>query len=177
MDKREAITSANLGPVVSVLTWIIQAAVAVAVGIKFTLSSIIPGKRNLEDIPLFVATAFGIGLTITVSLAVPNGVGRHEEGLSPIQLELLQKTIYASGILFILVMACVLASVLILYHDLTPKLVYKRAVYVMAVFVTLVSIAFLFVAIFPCRAPRVWALLGAGCIDQILYWKVVTEQN
>lgn len=194
MHKREAITASNLGPVVSVLTWIVQAAVAIAVGIKFTLSSIIPGKQNREDTPLFLATvrlmrplyelandhstqAFGIGFTISISLAVPNGVGRHQETLSLNQLESLQKAIYAANILFVLVSACVQASVLILFHELTPNRVYKRTVNAMAMFVILSSTAFLFVGIFPCHPPRVWELLGAECIDQISFWKAFAAVN
>lgn len=57
MDKREPITASNFGPVVSVLTWIVEASVIIAVGIKFTLSFVIPGnKRNAEDAALLLAT-------------------------------------------------------------------------------------------------------------------------
>lgn len=56
MDKREAITASNLGPVVSLLTWILEATVVIAVGVKFTLSSVIPGRRRREDSALFLAT-------------------------------------------------------------------------------------------------------------------------
>lgn len=56
MDKREAITASDLGPVVSLMTWILEAAVVIAVGVKFTLSSIIPGERRREDGVLILAT-------------------------------------------------------------------------------------------------------------------------
>lgn len=56
MDKREAITAVNLGPVVSVLTWVMTASVLLAVGIKLTLSSLIPKRRNKEDVALCLAT-------------------------------------------------------------------------------------------------------------------------
>ncbi|KAI0813576.1 hypothetical protein GGR55DRAFT_687275 [Xylaria sp. FL0064] len=132
MDKREAIMTSNLGPVVSVLAWIVQVTVAVAVGIKFTLSSIIPGKRNREDIPLLL--------------------GRHETTLSLNQLESLQKAVYAANILFVSVLAFVQASVLILFHELTPDRVYKKAVDAIAAFITLFALASLLVVIFPCVA-------------------------
>ncbi|KAI0429702.1 hypothetical protein F5Y09DRAFT_342357 [Xylaria sp. FL1042] len=77
MDKREAIAASNLGPVVSVLAWIIQASVVIAVGIKFPLSSIIQGKRNREDFALFLGTAFSIGFTISISLAVDKPTTSH----------------------------------------------------------------------------------------------------
>jgi hypothetical protein len=56
MDQREAITADNVGPVVSLLAWIMEAAVIIAVIVKFTLSSMIIGKRHTEDVALFVAT-------------------------------------------------------------------------------------------------------------------------
>ncbi|KAI3335886.1 hypothetical protein F4824DRAFT_510456 [Ustulina deusta] len=105
MDKREAITGSNLGPVVSVLTWIVEASVVIAVGIKFTLSSVIHDKRNREDVALFLATAFSIGFTISISLAVPNGVGRHQKTLSVQQLESLQMAVYSANILLVLSIA------------------------------------------------------------------------
>ncbi|KAI1280257.1 hypothetical protein F5Y07DRAFT_356397 [Xylaria sp. FL0933] len=177
MDKREVITTSNLGPVVSVLAWIVQATVAVAVSIKFTLSSIISGKRNREDIPLLLATAFDIGFTVSISLAVPNGVGRHEKTLSLNQLESLQKALYTANILFVSVLAFAQASVLILFHELTPDRVYKKAVDAIAAFITLFALASLLVVIFPCHPPRVWGLLGTGCIDQTSFWKAFAGMN
>jgi hypothetical protein len=56
MDKREPITDSNLGPVVSVLTWITVASVVIAVGIKVTLSTVVLRKRIAEDTALFLAT-------------------------------------------------------------------------------------------------------------------------
>lgn len=54
--KREAITASNLGPVVSLLTWIMEAAVVIAVSVKFTLSYIKSGRRNRENVALLFAT-------------------------------------------------------------------------------------------------------------------------
>ncbi|KAI0397607.1 hypothetical protein F5Y17DRAFT_464631 [Xylariaceae sp. FL0594] len=179
MDRREAITASNQGPVVSVLTWIIQATVAAALAIKFTLSSIIPGKRNREDIPLSLAAAFGVGFTIAISLAVPRGIGRHEATLSQGDLESLQKALYASNILFVLVSASAQASVLFLFHELTPDRTYKRAIAFLAVFIALFATAALLVAIFPCRPPRVWEILAdRGCgVNQVVFWQAFAGVN
>ncbi|KAI1748112.1 hypothetical protein F4782DRAFT_383549 [Xylaria castorea] len=177
MEKREAITASNLGPVVSVLTWIVEASVVIAVGIKFTLSSIIPGKRNREDIALFLATAFSIGFTISISLAVPNGVGRHQETLSLHQLESLKMAVYSADILLVLISSCVQASVLIFLHEVTPSRAHRRAIHAMAWSTALFSIASFFVAVFPCHPPRVWELLGAECIDQLSFWEAFAGVN
>ena len=56
MYKREAITDSNVGPVLSLLTWIMEASVIIAVGIKFVLSSVMHAKRLKEDIALSLAT-------------------------------------------------------------------------------------------------------------------------
>ncbi|KAI2466143.1 hypothetical protein F4781DRAFT_366040 [Annulohypoxylon bovei var. microspora] len=177
IDKREAITASNLGPVVSLLTWIMEAAVVIAVGVKFTLSSIIPGKRNREDAALFFATVFSIGFTVSMSLAVPNGIGRHQDTLSMQQLETLQKAVYSADILLVLVSSCVQASVLIFFHEITPDTLHLRLIYAMAVFMTLFFISSLLVAVFPCASPRVWEVLGAQCIDQLSFWEVFAGVN
>ncbi|KAI0874237.1 hypothetical protein GGS24DRAFT_516800 [Hypoxylon argillaceum] len=177
MDKREAITASNLGPVVSVLTWIVEASVIIAIGIKFTLSSIIPSKRNREDVALFLATAFSIGFTVSISLAVPNGIGEHQETLLPHQLESLQATVYSADILLILVSSCVQASVLIFLHEVTPSRVHQRAINSMAVFIALFTLASFLVAVFPCHPPHVWGLLGVECLDQFSFWEAFAGVN
>ncbi|KAI1373487.1 hypothetical protein F4677DRAFT_448315 [Hypoxylon crocopeplum] len=177
MDKREAITASNLGPIVSLLTWIMAAPVVIAVGIKFTLSSIIPGKRHNEDAALLLATVFSIGFTISMSLAVPNGIGKHQDTLSPQQLELLQKAVYSTNILFLLVSSCVQASVLIFLHEVTPDRLHQRFIIGMAGFITLFFIPSLFVASFPCHPPNVWEVLGVQCIDQLSFWEAFAGVN
>ncbi|KAH9908479.1 hypothetical protein F4778DRAFT_717358 [Xylariomycetidae sp. FL2044] len=171
MDRRVAVTPDNMGPIVSLVTWITEAAVLIAVAVKLTLSSIIPGKRNAEDIVLFLATAFSIGFTICISLAVPNGIGVHLDTLSQHQLEQLQKAVYSGGILLVLVSGCVQVSVLFLLRGLTPDPLHHRVTYAAAGFVVLFFIPFFFVAVFPCQPSRVWELLGGQCIDQILFWE------
>ncbi|KAI0415021.1 hypothetical protein F5X98DRAFT_389374 [Xylaria grammica] len=177
IEPREPITASNLGPVVSVLTWIVEAAVLVAVGIKFTLSSIIPAKRNREDLALFLATAFSIGFTISMSVAVPNGVGKHQEALSPRQLETLQMAVYSADILLVLVSSCVQASVLLFLHEVTPNRVHRRMINAVAACIALFFVASFFVAVFPCHPPRVWRLLGAECIDQLSFWEAFAGVN
>jgi hypothetical protein len=56
MDKRVAISDSNLGPVVSLLSWIMAASVIIAVCTKVVLSSFVHGKRITEDVALFLAT-------------------------------------------------------------------------------------------------------------------------
>ncbi|CAJ2502291.1 Uu.00g096850.m01.CDS01 [Anthostomella pinea] len=128
MDKREAITASNLGPVVSLLTWIMGASILLAVGIKFTLSTVMPGKRYMEDAALFLATGFSIGFTIAMSFAVANGVGRHQSTLATHQLESLQKAVYPADVLLVLVSTCVQGSVLIFFHELTPDRLHQRLI-------------------------------------------------
>ncbi|KAI1738161.1 hypothetical protein F4680DRAFT_426289 [Xylaria scruposa] len=177
MEKREAITASNLGPVVSVLTWVVEAAVLIAIGIKFTLSSIIPGKRNREDFTLFLATALSIGFTISISLAVPNGIGRHQETLSLYQLESLQKAVYSADILLVLISSCVQASVLIFLHEATPNRAHRRTIHVIAGFIALLSVASFFATVFPCHPPHVWELLGVECIEQLSFWEAWAGVN
>ncbi|KAI0015392.1 hypothetical protein F4780DRAFT_773572 [Xylariomycetidae sp. FL0641] len=177
MDRREAITESNLGPVVSLLTWITAAAVIIAVGIKFTVSSIRPGKRNREDIALFLATAFSIGFTIALSLAVPNGIGRHRDTLSTHELEVLQKALYSADIFLVLVSICVQASVLIFLHEITPERAHQIWIYGIAAFLTLFFVPSFLVAINPCRSPNVWEVMGGHCIDQLSFWQTFAGVN
>lgn len=46
-----------------------------------------------------------------------------------------------------------------------------------AVFIALFFIASLFAAIFPCRPPHVWRILGASCIEQLSFWEAFAGVN
>ncbi|KAI1445803.1 hypothetical protein F5Y02DRAFT_426403 [Annulohypoxylon stygium] len=175
--KREAITASNLGPVVSLLTWIMEAAVVIAVSVKFTLSYIKSGRRNRENVALLFATVFSIGFTVSISLAVPNGIGRHQKTLSIHQLETLQKALYSADILFILISSCVQASVLVFFHDITPDSLHLRLIYVIACFIALFSVSSFFATVFPCASPRVWEVLGDRCIDRLSFWEAFAGVN
>ncbi|KAI0113568.1 hypothetical protein GGR51DRAFT_556717 [Nemania sp. FL0031] len=177
MDGRAAVMASNRGPIVSILAWIVEASVVIAVGIKFTLSSVIPRKQNREDVALLLATAFSIGFTVSISLAVPNGIGRHQETLSLNQLESLQMAVYAADILFVLTSGFVQASVLIFLHEVTPSRAHKRVVSAMAGFIALFSVSTFFVVVFPCHLPQVWELLGPECIDQLTFWETFAGMN
>ncbi|KUJ16113.1 uncharacterized protein LY89DRAFT_75073 [Mollisia scopiformis] len=177
MDKREAITASNLGPVVSLLAWIMVASVLIAVGIKFTLSSVILRRWITEDIALALATVFSIGFSVSISLAVPNGIGRHQTTLSSDQLKSLQKAVYSASILLVLVSSCAQASILIFLYEITPRLSHQRLIYSVAGFTALFFIPSFFVAVFPCRPPDVWEVLGSQCIDQSFFWRTFAGVN
>lgn len=177
INKREAATPSNLGPVVSVVTWIVEASVIIAVGIKFTLSSIIPRRRNREDVALSLATLFSLGFTISVSLAVPNGIGKHRGSLSLRELESLQKALYSADILLVLVSSCAQASVLLFLHGVTPDRVHRMMINVIAGYITLFSFASFVVTVFPCHPPHVWQFSGDGCIDRFSFWQAFAGVN
>lgn len=55
MVARASVTPTDKGPILSLLTWIMSAAMLLAVVIKITLSTTIFGRRCLEDLFLFFA--------------------------------------------------------------------------------------------------------------------------
>ncbi|KAF2803039.1 uncharacterized protein BDZ99DRAFT_454335 [Mytilinidion resinicola] len=153
------------------------ASVVIAVGIKVTLSSIVHRKRITEDIALILATGFSIGFSISLSLAVANGIGQHQDALSSHQLKSLQKAVYSANILLILVSSCVQASILSFLHEITPDRLHRRLIYGVAGFIALFFIPSFFVAAFPCHSPDVWGVLGAQCIDQLSFWEAFAGVN
>ncbi|KAK7957122.1 Satratoxin biosynthesis SC1 cluster protein 4 [Apiospora aurea] len=169
MDKREPVTASNLGPVVSLLAWIMEAMVVISIGVRLVLSSVSSERRNMENVTLLLATTFSIAFTVAVSVAVPNGIGRNQDEMTLQQLESLQKAVYSAGIMLVLISVCAQASVLVFLHDITRDRFHKRLIYAIASFITLFFTSSFFVAAFPCRRPHVWQVLGAQCIDQISF--------
>ena len=112
-----------------------------------------------------------------MSLAVPNGIGQHQETLSSNQLKTLQKAVYSANILLVLVSSCAQGSVLIFCRKITPRPLHQRLIYGVAGFTALFFISSLFVAIFPCRLPNVWEVLKGQCIDQLSFWEAFAGVN
>jgi hypothetical protein len=65
----------------------------------------------------------------------------------------------------------------VLLHDITPVKSHHRVIYAVSGFSAIFFVAFLFTALFPCRPPHVWELLGTQCIDQITFWQVFAVLN
>lgn len=108
---------------------------------------------------------------------MPNGIGRHQETLSSDQLKSLQKAVYAANILLVLVSSCAQTSILVFLYEITPRLLHKRLIYIVAGFITLFFIPSFLVTVFPCRPPNVWEVLGSQCIDQPFFWKTFAGVN
>lgn len=112
-----------------------------------------------------------------MSLAVSNGIGQHKDALSLRQLESLQKAAYSADILFVLVSSSVQVSTLIFLHDITPDRLQHRLIYAVAGLITVFTVVAFFLVVFPCHPSRVWAFMGAHCIDQLQFWQAFAGLN
>lgn len=80
-----------------------------------------------------------MGFSVSISLAVPNGIGQHQDALSPYQLDSLQKAVCSARVFFLLVSTCVQVSTLIFLHDITPDRLQHRLIHAIAGLITVFS--------------------------------------
>ncbi|KAL8932201.1 MAG: hypothetical protein Q9211_006463 [Gyalolechia sp. 1 TL-2023] len=160
-------TPSNHGPVVSVVTWFLMAATALAVIARVSTKAAISRRLTSDDYIIFVALALSIGQGIAISLQTSHGAGRHQESLSASQLDKYYKCDYASNLLFILNLGCAKLSVLQMLKAITPVKQHIRMVMGVGAFVLVWSFASLLVSAFQCGVPETWNPIGNQCIDRV----------
>lgn len=195
-------TADNVGPAVNVITWLLGVAVVLFVIARLTTKVYLAQALGLDD--SFIITAavstmpicsrdptdaghqfFSIGLVVTVSLEIRNGLGQHESDLLPWQLAGFQKvllrirennflqltrrlqTAYAGDILYIISLSFSKFAVLLLIHRITPVNAHQLLISGAAVISLLWSLTGLFAAAFQCQVPKIWEILEGKCFGQV----------
>jgi hypothetical protein len=88
--------------------------------------------------------------------AATNGLGRHQDDLSPGLFEIYAKNYYVANLLFILTLAFAKASLVFLIVRLSPVQNTRRICYALLALVALWAIIYLFLFAFQCSLPRPW---------------------
>ena len=195
-------TADNVGPAVNVITWLLGVAVILFVVARLTTKVYLAQALGLDD--SFIITAavstmpirlrnptdaghqfLGIGLVVTVSLEIRNGLGQHERNLLSWQLAGFQKvllrlcenillqltchlqTAYACHILYILSLSFSKFAVLLLIHRITPVNAHQLLISGAAVISLLWSLTGLFAAAFQYQVPRIWEILEGECFGEV----------
>lgn len=114
LNPRAEVTALNAGPVLSIVAWVLIAAVVLAVLVKLLLSSLAKQRFLPEDAAIVTATVrkelplnkqllapisdvashcqvFSIGHVAAISVAVANGIGKQQDATSPSNVVKCQK--------------------------------------------------------------------------------------
>lgn len=119
-----------------------------------------------------------IGMCATVAKQTDSGLGRHSDTLTDAQLDVFMKASYATGLLYILVLALTKLSVLLFLGTLTPVRLHKTVVWVLFGLVSAWGLSSFFVAAFQCHAPAVWNFGDSSrCISLKAFWDFFNISN
>jgi hypothetical protein len=122
----------------------------------------------MDDWCAIGATIIAIGMIVSMDIGVKYGTGKSESS----NLNALEKTQLSTQVLYILSSGMIKLSILFLYRRIFPTL--RITIIVSIVLIVLISIAFLFVAIFQCKPTAgLWITGNAGhtsCVSLLVFW-------
>ena len=196
------IISTDIGPCAVVTTWIFACISILAVIIRIAIRRTALAWTWSDNVFIFLALAsqlhcaeagwqliaclklVALGQSITLHLAVHNGLGRHGQSLSEAHLRAYGqvrfiriaephptsyssvKSVYSSQILSIVVYCLCKLSLTAVFGLITPSQRFQILFHVVDVFIALWGIAAVFALAFQCRPPRPWAMFGEACINE-----------
>ncbi|KAL9620523.1 MAG: hypothetical protein Q9160_004992 [Pyrenula sp. 1 TL-2023] len=167
---RERVTEDNFSPVLVILTWILLCTSILSVTVKLWLKVGTSKRLNKDDGVLIAALIFSIAQSAATSVQGLKGLGHRLGSLSLQDIESVEKSTYASEILFVFTLAVSKFAILILIFEITPVQSHQRTIAGLAAFIAVWSFICVFVVSFQCDAPKTWEVVTGKCIDEISFW-------
>ncbi|KAI4231320.1 MAG: hypothetical protein L6R40_007765 [Gallowayella cf. fulva] len=123
------LSSDNYGAAVNVVTWFLLVTTLVTVITRTAMKWVIARKTNFDDAVILLASVFGIGESIAISLNVSNGLGQHVSQLTVFQQAGFEKSYYAAVLLYVPCVSLSKLAVLLLLRTITPVAAHRRIAY------------------------------------------------
>lgn len=170
LAKRGPVLDSNLGPIISIISWILIACSVLSVGIKLFLWALATRRFLPEDIAIVVSLVLSIGYTSAISWASEHGLGMYDATIAPRQRQHVQAAIYASDILFVPTVASTQISIMFFLYQVTPYQRHRVILKAIGIFVILFTIPSFFAVCFQCSGPAYSQLLDSTCFNQEAFW-------
>lgn len=176
----QQLTADNHGPAVVVVSYILLVISVIVVITRLVTRLKVTRRIAVDDYLIVAATALCTAETITLTVAVNHGLGRHSDTLSGSQFNDFSKAIYATRILVVPTLALAKSSTSLLILGIRPPKPIQIAGYIILGITNVWALGATFALIFQCSLPEVWAYKGQ-CINQwALYlsnavWNIATD--
>lgn len=192
----QQLTANNHGPAVVVASYIFLAITVIVVFTRLITRFQITRELAVDDYLISASTLLAIGQTVTITVAVNHGLGRHREAISDLQFDGFAKVcavrsharirtnnlqaFYTARILAIVTLCLAKSSTNFLIMGIHPPRPVMLACKATLVTINVWAFAAILATIFECNPPRVWDYKGQ-CVDQwALYvanvvWNVSTD--
>ncbi|KAL8947503.1 MAG: hypothetical protein Q9222_006222 [Ikaeria aurantiellina] len=159
--------------VVNVVNWSLLVVTLLTVLTRTILRWAVARKNELDDTVIMVASIFGAGQTIAISMEVSTGLGRHVYHLTATDKIRFQKSYYAAGLVYIPCICLSKLAVLLLLRKITPIVSHRRQILATEYLTVGWALIAESVLIFQCKMPYPWAILQDHCIDSSAFWYFV----
>ncbi|KAI1313258.1 hypothetical protein F5Y03DRAFT_406532 [Xylaria venustula] len=167
----------NHGAVINVVSWFLLIlswlVLFTRLGTRWALSR----KLHIDDAIILLAQIVNTGQTVTTSIGVSNGLGRHLKTLTHSEILEFQKSFYAASLLFIANQALSKLSATVLIRNLSVTLLHKRLGQALGCLTFIWAITSIALLLFQCNAPRLWDFLDNECLNQKAIWYYIIAVN
>ncbi|KAH6009766.1 hypothetical protein HBI82_135910 [Parastagonospora nodorum] len=171
------INSQSRGTILVMVAWFLASLLALCTVFRLICrcrSHYAPSLSIADDIVIVAASLCGLGVTIVISTAVDSGLGKTGCLLSWGQLEDIQIRIFASTILFVLVLSISKCSLLMFLHRVANNTLQRVGIMTIGVVVLIWMLGVLTGIIFECEMPRPWEIWTGKCIPMVPFWITTT---
>ncbi|KAF2089880.1 hypothetical protein K490DRAFT_54315 [Saccharata proteae CBS 121410] len=158
------------------VAWALMSLAIILAVVRLIVRYLATRNLGLEDIMIGVATLMDIGGTISLSLAVTNGLGRHAMTLTPQQNTERSKDNYAQHLLYIATIATAKLSMTVFFNRLAVQKIHLRCIWALAGIITAWAVSSLFIIAFQCPMPEPWNPTFAppgSCLTQDIWIYIV----
>ncbi|KPI39142.1 uncharacterized protein AB675_4537 [Cyphellophora attinorum] len=144
--------------------------IGLRLAVRFSTSS--PG---IDDILAVLAMFMAIGSTITISLAVNDGLGQKDIVRDLSKTGQMQKNVFASSLLYILTLLFAKLSTVVLAARLCAQRSHRVVIYGVLGFSIAWGLAAVFADAFRCPLSETYDLYGPACADIFSFWNAVSS--
>ncbi|KAI1465381.1 uncharacterized protein F4812DRAFT_438498 [Daldinia caldariorum] len=163
----------NHGSVVNVVSWFLGICSFLLVCTRLVTKWGVSKSFHVDDTMIVVSLVFSIAQTIAASIAVGNGLGRHQNILSDDNIIFFQKSYYAANVLFVASQAFSKLSVIFFIRVISPIDFHRILTLILTVATLAWASSSVLMLIFQCDTPGTWRILGDNCINQNAMWNYI----
>ncbi|KAI2974184.1 hypothetical protein CBS147323_1573 [Aspergillus niger] len=128
--------------------------------------------RSLEwdDGTISPALIFAVAQCAVILVGTEHGLGKRKLSLNDTEVQILEKVLYSSNILYVLALNLAKISVLLLLNRLAVNRWHKKILFWTSVLVGIWTVPVFFTLAFQCGVPEPWDASNGHCIDIFAFW-------
>ncbi|KAF4627810.1 hypothetical protein G7Y89_g10344 [Cudoniella acicularis] len=176
-DAKVQDSALNHGPAINNIAWVLLVTstlfICTRVGTKWATSK----RFGIDEVLIIISLLFCLLQTVAVNVEVANGFGQPLTALSDNQIEVSQKYLYASNILFIASQTFAKLSVLFLIRQISPIRFHERLALAFGGLTIVWFLTSVLVLTFQCHLPQTWNILSNKCVNLRAAWNYINTFN